>query len=239
MRSKAKAIGQRAPVSNSAGDVWVEFSNVSKSFHSDGRHVAALRDLSFAACQGEVVALAGRSGSGKTTALNLACGLHVPDSGTIRLNGRDLAGLRPGDLATLRRDGIGRVFQDFDLIDELTAEQNVALPLELRGGRSADARAAARQALRRLGLDGHFSARPRRLSGGEQQRVAIARAIAAQSAMILADEPTANLDEANAIEVADALRHAALGGSCVVVATHDEVVMRHADRVIRVDPDDI
>ncbi len=212
---------------------WLDFAHVTKSFSSDGRQVVAVHDLSFSAKPGEVVALAGRSGSGKTTALNLACGLEMPDSGRVWLRGSDLANANATELTRLRRESVGRVFQSFDLLEELTAEQNVALPLELRGLTPSESRAAAREALATLGLATHHSARPRHLSGGEQQRVAIARAIAASSEMVLADEPTANLDLESAQEVAGALRKAAMNGACVIVATHDDIVMSGADRIVR------
>lgn len=198
--------------------------------------VTALDRLDLDTYPGEVVALTGRSGTGKTTAINILCGLDFPTSGQATTLGVDVvSGNRP-ELTKLRRTRIGRVFQDSDLLDELSALDNVALAVQLRtgqGGRQSRETAAA--VLEGFGLGERMAARPRQLSGGERQRVAIARAMAAKVALLIADEPTGSLDEANAIRVAEAFRAAAADGAAVVIATHDPVVVERADRIVRTD----
>ena len=215
---------------------WIlELAGVSLSY-ADGRarrRVLAGVDLSLSA--GEVVALRGPSGSGKTTLLNLAAGLVLPDAGSVRLNTaggvRTVSGEDEAGRAACRRDHMGYVFQFFNLVPTLTVRENVLLPLELAGREALAERALAR--LETLGLGDRGDDFPERLSGGERQRVAIARALAHEPALVLADEPTGNLDAANAANVAGLLWQEVrrLGGA-LLVATHDEAIAARAARVV-------
>ncbi len=196
--------------------------------------VPVLRGVSLEVAGGSFCLLEGPSGSGKTTLLAVAAGLEPPTRGRVWMDGHDLGALDRAGLPGLRRERLGFVFQDFKLIEVLTAEENVALPLELRGARRSEARAEAREALARLGLEARLHARPSTLSGGEKQRVAIARALVTRPALLLADEPTANLDGATGREVASLLREAARErGAAVLAASHDPRLADLADRVVR------
>lgn len=192
------------------------------------RQVLAGVTLSLAA--GEAVAVVGPSGSGKTTLLHTIAGLVEPDSGTVRVAGHPVSGESERRRARLRRELMGLVFQFGELLAELTVLENVLLPALLR--RQAGARAAARRALEQVGLGERCDAYPDQLSGGEMQRAGIARAVVGQPALVLADEPTGALDEANSIAVCKVLRSAASGsGAALVVATHDPVVASQMDAV--------
>ncbi len=182
--------------------------------------------------RGEFVALLGPSGSGKSTILNLLGGIELPDAGTVRVAGRDIAQLDETARTLFRRRSIGFVFQFFNLIPTLTVLENLLLPLELNGldGGAAEARAL----LERVGLADRAPSFPDRLSGGEQQRVAIARALIHRPELVLADEPTGNLDEDTGDRVIDVLEDLARGdGRTLVVVTHSEELARRADRVLR------
>jgi len=211
----------------------LEFDDVVKSFGAGVTEVRALRGVSFTVEPGELVAIMGPSGCGKSTLLHLAGGLEQPSAGSIRVEGRELAGL---DLATqreLRRDAVGYVFQRLNLIPSLTAIENVMLPLELAGVRSGDARHSAMEALERVDLHEQLDRYPDDFSGGQQQRIAIARAIVGRRKLLLADEPTGSLDTANADEIIALLaslpreHHTA-----VVLVTHEPRFAAWADRVI-------
>jgi len=207
----------------------IEARHVCKSFRQSGRETVALRDLSFALGRDELAIVSGVSGSGKTTLLCLLGALDVPTSGEVRFDGQNLQELDPERLATLRRRCIGFVFQDFRLIPHLTAVDNVCLPMQLsgRGGRDK-----ARALLDRFGLGDRARHRPGDLSRGEMQRVALARALVHGPDLLIADEPTANLDAANA-EVVMALicdLHRERGLT-VVLATHDSAILPDARRI--------
>ncbi|WP_405593031.1 ABC transporter ATP-binding protein [Streptomyces sp. NBC_01190] len=195
--------------------------------------VHALRGVSFTVPRGELVALKGRSGSGKTTVLNLVGGLDTPDGGRITLDGVELAGLGDDELLALRRDRIGFVFQSFGLIPILTAAENVGVPMRLRkvAARERDERVDLLLGL--VGLADHADQRPGELSGGQQQRVAIARALANQPLLIIADEPTGQLDADTGLAVMDLLRAVVRSeGVTALVATHDTQLLALADRVL-------
>jgi ABC-type lipoprotein export system ATPase subunit len=181
---------------------------------------------------GELVALVGPSGSGKSTLLHLLGGLDRPDEGSIELAGRRLERESERGLTELRRSQIGFVFQFFHLIPELTGEENVLLPTRLPGS-PVDAPARGRALIDRLGLDGAAARLPHELSGGEQQRLAVARALVHDPALVLADEPTGNLDADSGAAVLALLRGAADDGRAVVLVTHDEAATGAADRVLR------
>ncbi|MBV9193459.1 MAG: ABC transporter ATP-binding protein [Solirubrobacterales bacterium] len=181
---------------------------------------------------GEVVAVLGRSGSGKSTLLHLLGGLDRPDAGRIVLAGEELTGRRPGALARVRLRHIGFVFQSFHLIEELSGEENVLLPARLPGARRGGER-RARRLIDSLGLAEIAGRRPHELSGGEQQRVAIARALVGDPELVLADEPTGNLDQDNGATVLGLLRE--LGDRAVVIVTHEPEAAAIADRVLRLE----
>jgi putative ABC transport system ATP-binding protein len=201
--------------------------------HGDGEtEVVALRGVSFATRPGELVAIMGPSGSGKSTLLTLAGGLDAPTSGSVSVEGVDLASLGNSGRARMRRTSIGYVFQDFNLIPALTAAENVALPRELDGERSAVARRAARTALDEVGIGELWNRFPDNMSGGQQQRVAIARAIVGQRRLILADEPTGALDTETGEEILRLLRARCDAGAAGVLVTHEARHAAWADRVV-------
>jgi len=198
---------------------------------SGGREVAVLTDVSLDVPAGQFLAIAGPSGSGKSTLLGLIAGLDQPTAGHIEVAGVDVTALDEDGLARFRRDHVGYVFQSFHLLPTLTAQENVAVPLELAGDAGAAGRAAA--LLAEVGLAERAHHYPVQLSGGEQQRVAVARAMARRPALLLADEPTGNLDSATGKQIIELL----VGlnrrlGSTLVLVTHDAALAAHADRVI-------
>lgn len=203
---------------------------VSRRFGSGQGAVSALHKVSLGVSSGEVVALTGRSGSGKTTLLRLIAGLDRVNSGEIFVGDEAVHQLSSSGRERLRRQRVSLVFQEYNLVPELTASENVRLALHLAGVRGVPQRTAAQEALSRLGLEGLGERRPARLSGGEQQRVAIARALAVGTEVILADEPTGSLDAENAAVVMDCLHQAAADGAAVLVATHDPEVLSRATR---------
>jgi putative ABC transport system ATP-binding protein len=194
--------------------------------------VEILRGLDFTVAPGERVAVVGPSGSGKSTLIAVAAGLERPTRGLVRLLGQDLARLDEDGRAKLRRGRVSLVFQAFHLMPNMTALENVAAPLEIAG--QAGAARTARDWLDRVGLAARLTHYPHQLSGGEQQRVALARALAARPALLFADEPTGNLDLANARHVAELIfTLAAETGAALVVVTHDEALAARADRIAR------
>ena len=199
----------------------------------DAAAVDVLRGLSLEIAAGERVGIVGASGSGKSTALMVACGLEKADRGLVEVTGVDLSGLDADRLAVFRGATIGIVFQSFHLVGDMTAIENVATPLELRG--EADAFDRARAELEAVGLGARLDHYPTQLSGGEQQRVAIARALVHRPPIVVADEPTGNLDEATGADVADLLfdRVRALGATLMLV-THDPDLAARCDRVVHV-----
>jgi len=207
----------------------LELIDIAVSLQSKAGAVNILRGVSLAAAPGESVAVTGRSGSGKTTLLMVAAGLLRPASGRVLAQGQDLTRLTEDELAAFRRRHVGVVFQSFHLLPNMTALENAALPLEFAG--RPDALEAAAAALDRLGLGERLDHYPGELSGGEQQRAAIARAFAASPSIILADEPTGNLDSATGEAVSRTLFSlcAALG-TCLVLVTHDAALAARCDR---------
>ena len=198
---------------------------------SGGREVHVLTDVSLDVPAGQFLAIAGPSGSGKSTLLGLIAGLDQPTAGQIEVAGVDVTALDEDGLARFRRDHVGYVFQSFHLLPTLTAQENVAVPLELAGDAGAAARAAA--LLAEVGLAARAHHYPVQLSGGEQQRVAVARAMARRPALLLADEPTGNLDSATGKQIIELLvgMNRRLGATLVLV-THDTALAAHADRVV-------
>ncbi len=209
----------------------LEFHDVSKGYKAGDVEVPVLIKVNLEVSKGEILVILGPSGSGKTTLLNLAAGIDKPDEGTVVVGSRDLAGLSEDELTRYRRTRVGYVFQFFNLLPTLTAKENVAVALELLE-RPDDEEVA--RALHRVGLGGMGDRFPHQLSGGEQQRVAIARAIVKRPALIVADEPTGNLDEETGAEVFKTLTEVNRdAGSTLIIATHDAKARQHADRVMR------
>jgi len=210
----------------------LDLRGVSRAYGSGRARVAALSDVSVRVEPGEMVAVMGPSGSGKSTLLALAGGLDRASSGQVLVNGSDLDALDARALARLRRRSIGYVFQELNLVATLTADENVALPLELDGMRPSAAASAARALLEALGL-GELAGRfPDELSGGEQQRVAIARAVVGERQLLLADEPTGALDSLSGETVLRLLRGQCDAGRAAVLVTHDARHAAWADRVV-------
>jgi putative ABC transport system ATP-binding protein len=210
----------------------VELQHLSKTYREGDSERAVLRDVSVAIRPGEIVVLLGRSGSGKSTLLNLIAGIDRPTSGRVLVAGTDLTALDEQARTRFRRRHIGFVFQFFNLIPLLTVEENLLLPLALNDRADAAGGARARALLDRIGLGDRGQSFPERLSGGEQQRVAIARALIHEPALILADEPTGNLDAETAAGVLDLLDTLAReSGTTVVMATHSREVVGVADRI--------
>jgi putative ABC transport system ATP-binding protein len=221
--------------SGDLNDEVVRVRDVTRTFRQGSQDVHALRGVSFRVTRGELVALVGRSGSGKTTLLNILAGLDRPTSGQVWFEGTDLSSLHGDGLRSLRRDRIALVFQSFALLPMLTAAENVGIPMRLARRPSADRERRARDLLRLVGLDGREHQRPYELSGGEQQRVAIARGLANNASLLLADEPTGQLDAATGGQIMSLLRrivHAE--GLTGIVATHDSALIDLADRVLTV-----
>jgi putative ABC transport system ATP-binding protein len=212
----------------------IELAKVHLSLGSGAGRVHILRGVSLEVAAGQSVSLVGPSGSGKSTLLMTLGGLERPDSGSVRVAGEELTAMDEDRLASFRGRTIGIVFQSFHLIPNMTALENVAVPLELAGIRDAFAR--AREELASVGLADRLSHYPAELSGGEQQRVAIARALVARPAIVLADEPTGNLDAATGAQIADLLfRTAAERRATLVLVTHDAALAGRCDRVVRLD----
>ncbi|WP_416529608.1 ABC transporter ATP-binding protein [Streptomyces coelicoflavus] len=220
-------------MSRVATGTMVRVEDVRKSYGRGSAAVHALSGVSFDVPRGELVALKGRSGSGKTTLLNIVGGLDTPDAGRVEVDGRDLAELDEDGLLALRRDRIGFVFQSFGLVPVLTAAENVGVPMRLRRAapRERDERVELLLAL--VGLSGHAAQRPGELSGGQQQRVAIARALANDPALLIADEPTGQLDAETGHSVMELLRAVVRSERVTaLVATHDAALLDLADRVL-------
>jgi putative ABC transport system ATP-binding protein len=210
----------------------IELDGVFKTYGSDATEVHALHNVDLAVAPGELVAVMGASGSGKSTLLTIAGTLEDASAGTVRINGRDVAGMSKNERARLRRQSIGYVFQDLNLLAGLSAVENVALPLELDGVGLADAQRAAMEALERVGMEGRSDRFPDQLSGGERQRVAVARAVVGERDILLADEPTGALDSVNGEGVMRLLRAACQDGVGGIVVTHDAQLASWAHRVV-------
>ncbi|MFE0370541.1 ABC transporter ATP-binding protein [Streptomyces tendae] len=214
-------------------ETMVRVEDVHKSYGRDSAAVHALRGVSFDVPRGELVALKGRSGSGKTTLLNIVGGLDTPDAGRVEVDGRSLADLDEDGLLALRRDRVGFVFQSFGLIPILTAAENVGVPMRLRRAGPRDREERVELLLSLVGLADHAAQRPGELSGGQQQRVAIARALANDPALLIADEPTGQLDAETGHSVMELLRAVVRSEQVTaLVATHDATLLDLADRVL-------
>ncbi|NTV38488.1 MAG: ABC transporter ATP-binding protein [Demequinaceae bacterium] len=207
-------------------------SGVTKTYGAGEAQVTALADFTLDVEQGEMVAVMGTSGSGKSTVLAIAGALLTPTTGAVEVAGQSLERLSRAGLARLRRERIGFVFQDFNLLPSLTVLENVALPLDLAGASRATARSQARRALASVGMRQRAGDYPDELSGGQQQRVAIARATVGSRQLLLADEPTGALDSVTGDHVLEGLRERADDGAAVVLVTHDARHAAWADRIL-------
>lgn len=211
----------------------IQLENVSREY-GEGKVVYALDHVSLLIAKGERVAVMGPSGSGKSTLLNLVCGLDEPTSGEVRIDGTNIASLDDDARTRLRREKIGMVFQTFNLLSTLTALENVALPLRLSGSSKKEADSRAKAMLEKVGLGARVTHRPDQMSGGERQRIAIARALIFQPPVLLADEPTGNLDSKTGEEILALMDdlHSEFN-TTILMVTHNEEAAEHCDRVIR------
>jgi putative ABC transport system ATP-binding protein len=226
---------ETANTTASAAGALVEIENLSKLYQEGDMQRIVLDQVHLTFAPGEFVVLLGHSGSGKSTLLNLISGIDQPTSGTIRVNGQAITELDERSRTLIRRDQIGFVFQFFNLIPTLTVLENVTLPQELAGCSFQQAQQTAKQLLQLVGLADRLDTYPDKLSGGQQQRVAIARALAHDPSLILADEPTGNLDEETGQRVLELLLNLTRkAGRTLVMATHNPDIARLADRVLRV-----
>lgn len=212
----------------------LETRDVTKRYRLEGIEVNALRGVSIAIHKGEMVSIMGPSGSGKSTLMHIVGLLDRPTTGQVILEGGDISNLAPNALAELRNKYIGFVFQSFNLLARTTALANVELPLVYAGVSGSERERRATEALDRVGLGNRLGHLSNQLSGGQQQRVAIARALVNSPSIVLADEPTGNLDSRSGIEVMSILQDLNAQGITVVLVTHDDRIARHAGRVIRV-----
>jgi putative ABC transport system ATP-binding protein len=211
----------------------VELRQVGKIYHLGESRITALKGVNLSIHRGEFVAVWGPSGSGKSTLCNLIGLLDTCSSGTVHFEGQDVTALSDDQRSELRNRAIGFVFQSFNLIPVLSALENVMLPLQIAGVSTARAKRAARKRLAEVGLDDHAAHRPAKLSGGQQQRVAIARALVTDPALVIADEPTANLDSENALRITELMRKLnSDNGTTFVFSTHDQRLLERVERQI-------
>jgi len=214
----------------------IKIRNLCKSFQRPGEALLkVLHEVDFSVDEGEFVAIVGPSGSGKTTLMNILGLLDRPNSGEYELHGKSVAQLSPEERAKVRNEAIGFVFQQFHLLPRTTATENVELPMLYSTRSDGDIRRLAREALCRVGLEERLSHYPSELSGGQQQRVAIARAIVNDPAVVLADEPTGNLDQKSGRQIIDLFRELNRNGSTILLITHDHAIANAASRVVRID----
>ncbi len=214
-------------------NVLISMKNISKRYRMGDNYVTALKDANLDIRSGEFVAFLGPSGSGKSTLMNIIGCIDTPDSGEYYLAGKNVAELDDDELAQIRNKEVGFIFQQFNLLPKYLAVQNVELPLLLRGIPRSEARKAAEEVLSKVGLQERINHKPSELSGGQQQRVAIARALVGNPGIILADEPTGNLDSKSGEEIMNLINELNDQGHTIILITHDVEVARLAKRVLR------
>ena len=215
-------------------ETLVEVQDMCKIYNPGENEVRALDHISLKICKGEFVAIIGHSGSGKSTLMNMLGCLDVPTSGRYFLNGKDVSNMTDDELSDIRNMEIGFIFQGFTLIPNLTAQENVELPLIYRGVGKKERQALATESLEMVGLSHRMDHKPSEMSGGQQQRVAIARAVAAKPPVILADEPTGNLDSKSTQEIMNVLKDLHKSGRTVILITHDDEIAAQVKRVVRI-----
>lgn len=221
-----------APSRDAAAAPAVDVRDVSRTFRLGGSEVHAVQHASLVVPRGEFLAIVGRSGSGKTTLLNIIAGLDRPDSGQVFLDGHEISRYGDKELTELRRHTVGFVFQSFGLLPLLSAAENVELALRIAGAGVRERGERTRELLELVGLTARANHRPYELSGGEQQRVAVARALANSPQIVIADEPTGELDSTTGAQIFELLREVSAAGVTVIAATHDPFVIEHVDRVL-------
>ena len=212
----------------------VEVKDLYKIYNPGENEVRALDGINLTVEKGEFLAIVGQSGSGKSTFMNMIGLLDIPTSGTYLLDGIDVSSMTDDELSEIRNKEIGFIFQGFNLISSLSAVENVELPLVYRGMKKDERHRLAVEALERVGLSHRLNHLPKQMSGGQQQRVAIARAVAARPPVILADEPTGNLDSHSGVEVMKILHELHEEGRTIILITHDNEIAKEAERVIRI-----
>ena len=212
----------------------IHIENMKKIYNPGENEVRALDGIDLDIEKGDLVAIVGHSGSGKSTLMNMLGCLDTPTSGKYVLNGQDVANMTDNQLADVRNKEIGFIFQGFNLISNLDAVGNVELPLVYRGVSKSERKQIAMEALKSVGLEDRMKHKPNEMSGGQQQRVAVARAVAAKPPIILADEPTGNLDTKSTQEILEILKELHRSGRTVIIITHDEEIASQAHRVIRI-----
>jgi putative ABC transport system ATP-binding protein len=225
-------VAPSGPAKGEPGRALLRLEDVKKVFYTDEVETHALADVHLGIKQGEYVAIAGPSGCGKTTLLSILGLLDTPTDGSYLLDSQPVANLSAADRARVRNRQIGFIFQAFNLIGDLTVYENVELPLTYRGLSGAERKKRVTDALERVGMSHRIKHYPAQLSGGQQQRVAVARAVAGDPAILLADEPTGNLDSSNGESVMELLRELHRGGATICMVTHDPRYAAHADRTI-------
>lgn len=212
----------------------IHIENMKKIYNPGENEVRALDGIDLDIEKGDLVAIVGHSGSGKSTLMNMLGCLDTPTSGKYVLDGQDVASMTDNQLADVRNKEIGFIFQGFNLISNLDAVENVELPLVYRGVSKNERKQLAMEALKSVGLEDRMKHKPNEMSGGQQQRVAVARAVAAKPPIILADEPTGNLDTKSTQEIMEILKELHRSGRTVIIITHDEEIASQAHRVIRI-----
>ena len=211
----------------------IEFKNISRHFQVGTEVVKALREIDLSIEENEFVAIMGPSGSGKSTMMNILGCLDTPTDGSYFLNGQDVSKMTDNELADVRNKEIGFIFQTFNLLQRSTALDNVTLPLIYAGVNKSERIARAEKALKSVQLADRMNHRPNELSGGQRQRVAVARALINEPSIVLADEPTGNLDSKTSVEIMGLLEHIHKLGNTIIVVTHEEDIAQHAHRIIR------
>ncbi|MGN6238691.1 MAG: ABC transporter ATP-binding protein [Cellulosimicrobium cellulans] len=234
MTAATTAVGPANPATTVSPTPVIDLGGARKTYRTGDLEFEALRGVDLRIERGEYVAIVGPSGSGKSTLMNVLGCLDTLTSGTYRLAGDDVADMDETDLASVRNEQIGFVFQQFNLLPSLSALRNVELPLVYRGVAPAERRDRAAEALARVGLADRTAHRPGQLSGGQQQRVAVARALVGEPALVLADEPTGNLDSRSTADVLDLLDALHAQGRTIVLITHEHEVAQRSRRVVRV-----